>query len=438
EDKMSSPRADGTSATRFHTRSKSLTEYLRELADKLPAADISDAGLTIEDERGKEHRWGGINLKGQSADSLYKLKISRQIDRYYDWQTLTGEINPQDLQAQWRLEMSHNFTDGELAAIRKRLNVPLIQSGEGPTMIDISVEGPLDDTAKWSASGEVDLKSWTLRCERGLNLENMFLLVRFVPGRADVKLVEAKVFEGTVKGNFYVLADAGSDVLYGGTVAVDGASMDKLVAALAPNSDVDKGRLNASASFSCEGSKLENLRLRCAAIVENVDLLNVPVLPALLSVLGVPGAQGLNQSDLAAVIKMDGAIITVEQASMANALVAIQAEPGGTIDVANQRVDMFVVGAPLNQLTNALEQVPIINLFVDISKSVINKLTRLRVSGQWDEPSSKLVHVEPLGNAAAGTVQFFRSVLKAGGDLGRDVLKPFNDSKDSMTPKEQE
>jgi hypothetical protein len=182
----------------------------------------------------------------------------------------------------------------------------------------------------------------------------------------------------------------------------------------------DKGLLTAKASCSGRSDNFDSFRAQATGVLEDADMMNLPVLPELVKMMGVSDLQGLKSSELAAALNMAGSTITIERANVANAVSALEAQKGGTINIQSRQLDLHVVGVPLKQLTPLLN-LPVISLFSNLEK----KLTRLHVKGPWTDPAASLIRPEPLDNVGAGTLEFFQSAAKGGGKLGGDFLKMF-------------
>jgi hypothetical protein len=99
-------------------------------------------------------------------------------------------------------------------------------------------------------------------------------------------------------------------------------------------------------------------------------------------------------------------------------MLAIKAEPGGTINLESGDLDMYVVGVGLRQFHNVASKVPIVRLFVDIK----DKLVRLRVKGNWSGPRDKMITKQPVEDVGEATLGFFKGVIDEGGQLGKAVL----------------
>jgi hypothetical protein len=99
-------------------------------------------------------------------------------------------------------------------------------------------------------------------------------------------------------------------------------------------------------------------------------------------------------------------------------MLAIKAEPGGTINLESGDLDMYVVGVGWRQFHGVASRLPVVRLFVDIK----DKLVRLRVKGNWSGPRDKMITKQPVGDVGEATLGFFKGVIDEGGHLGKTVL----------------
>ena len=111
--------------------------------------------------------------------------------------------------------------------------------------------------------------------------------------------------------------------------------------------------------------------------------------------------------------------MTIERGHLSNRFSAIEAEPGGTINLKNKEIDLYVVAAPLKNLDKFAGDVPIIKWF----ESFKDKLVRLRLKGQWSDPAIKLIKKQPLKDIKEGTIDFIASVVDGGGQFTENLLK---------------
>ena len=120
-------------------------------------------------------------------------------------------------------------------------------------------------------------------------------------------------------------------------------------------------------------------------------------------------------TDAACTFTKTGSVITIREAKARSKYGAIVVEPGGIVDLKKNSIDIYVVAVPVRALRGLLEKIP----FMSIITTPTDKLTRIRVEGNLSDPPNKLIKKQPFRDVAAGTVSFFKEVLKTGGDLSK-------------------
>jgi hypothetical protein len=106
---------------------------------------------------------------------------------------------------------------------------------------------------------------------------------------------------------------------------------------------------------------------------------------------------------------------------LSNRFSAIEAEPGGRINLRNEQIDLYVVAAPLKTIDRIAAGIPVVKWFASFK----NKLIRLRLKGQWSEPATKLIKKQPLKDIKEGTIDFISSVVDSGGQFTEKLLTGF-------------
>jgi hypothetical protein len=114
-----------------------------------------------------------------------------------------------------------------------------------------------------------------------------------------------------------------------------------------------------------------------------------------------------------------GPVVTVETAHIANLFTAIRADPGGTINLKNKQIDMYVVALPIKQVDAVLGRIPFINIFVNLK----DKLVRFRIRGLWSDKPATLITKEPIKDIEKATIGFFQDLIQTGGWLTQPIRK---------------
>ena len=308
---------------------------------------------------------GGVQL-GETP-IVYDLGagvVSAKIDH------LVAQSAPGDPGGFWRALLGGASVRGRVFAVGL---VRLDANGPRPIDFDVDVKGKIDEV-RFANSPDRHLRNAT--AER----------LRIRTTRVDARDVEATFARGHAKltGSVYLAAgDAGE----------------------AP------GLANWANVSRLSGSGL--------LVMDDVDLLAVPVLPDLLTVMQVlpKGQRGL--SDLHVLFELDRGVVRIEEGKLANPVSALHAERGGAIDLARKHLDLHVVVVGIKQLRTVLRAIPLIKLAVGFK----DKLTRFAIRGPWDEPAAKLIRKEPIRDLAKGTEDFFKGVVDTGGQIGPGLVK---------------
>lgn len=145
----------------------------------------------------------------------------------------------------------------------------------------------------------------------------------------------------------------------------------------------------------------------------------MPLLTEISKIIGLTDKEIQTTSDASAVFRSNGLNLEIDQAYFTNQHGAIVIEPGGTIDLKNRTVDIYVTAIRLRQIGDFIRKVPVLRLFVRLK----DKLTRLRIKGQWSDPLSKLIKKEPVNDVKEGVVDFFMQIAQTSGELTHQTIK---------------
>ena len=155
--------------------------------------------------------------------------------------------------------------------------------------------------------------------------------------------------------------------------------------------------------------------------IDDTDIGSFPLAEAIFKFMTIPSLDPMQSSDIAGVVRIEGDIATIDQARIANVLGAVHVEPGGTANIKSEELDLYAVAVPLNEITDFMKKLPVIGSFVDLKE----KLTRVRIKGNWNDDPSSLISKQPLDDIQEGTIDFFKDIAKTPGQIGSDVLDKF-------------
>jgi hypothetical protein len=165
--------------------------------------------------------------------------------------------------------------------------------------------------------------------------------------------------------------------------------------------------------FSGKTPDIKDLNGQGVIFVDEADLWRIPVISELFESIGVLDESFGEMSDAEVEFRLSGTKLILERGRLSNSFSAIEAEKGGTIDLRNGQLDLYVVALPVKGIDRIINRAPVISWFVNFK----NKLVRLHLKGHWSEPTRKLIHKQPMRDIREGTIGFFMDVLESGGHI---------------------
>jgi len=156
---------------------------------------------------------------------------------------------------------------------------------------------------------------------------------------------------------------------------------------------------------------------------DDVQVVIVPILQDILKAMGPTLGETAGVTDIAARISLKDGILTIREGQVANPLSALRVEEGGTVNLNDTQLDLHVVGVPVKALRAVLQNIPLLNLAVDFK----DRIARVHVKGSWNDPPATLIRKDTVADVTGATADFFKGVVKTGGQLGAgllDILKP--------------
>jgi len=161
-----------------------------------------------------------------------------------------------------------------------------------------------------------------------------------------------------------------------------------------------------------------NVDGRGVLFINDSDMWALPVVGKILKFVGFEKLGMVGMSDAQVSFGISSGVITIKRGHMSNKLSAVEVEPGGTADISSGQVDMGVIVLVVKGVDEVLRAIPVVNWF----SAMKDKLSRLRVKGHWSEPMGELIRKEPVRDVKDGTLAFFESVIKSGGQLSESMF----------------
>jgi len=402
----------------------------------LPTITIRNMSVGIVAEKSAQAAWGDVQLALRRDGQNLLIDLKRTFKEPGEELALSGTVDGRSLEADLTLTMKHAVTREEAAAILAALNVPFFSKAEGKIDAKVGLRGGLAAPSALRPSGTIALADWSVSSPHGLLVKGLSGEVRF-DGRAPagaVAKVSAQSCSGQVKAALNVNAASDGTIWYRCRVDAEKFSFDELPKVLSGVQQARRGTLQFTYVISGHTGAPEGPAAKGYVYLDDAGLADVPLLTYLFHVANLTQLDALQATDLEATFTMKGLVATVGQARLANAVAAIDVQPGGTVDIERHYLDLYVIAAPIKQVQDLLASIPLVSLVVRLK----DRLTRVHIQGDWDAPPASLVTQETLKDIGEGTVDFIRGAASTGGHLGQGLLKTFGDILEEPGEKKKE
>ncbi|NQU76629.1 MAG: hypothetical protein HQ546_09990 [Planctomycetes bacterium] len=181
------------------------------------------------------------------------------------------------------------------------------------------------------------------------------------------------------------------------------------------------GKMDFAYRFSGQELTLEGINGSGVLHVRQSRMGGVPLVEALVAAVRAR-PEAAADTDLDLEFDNAGQNLTIVGGRLATPLAAVRPIPGGSVNLATRELDVHVVAAILDDI-DELVNVPFLKLLVPFTR----RLSQLHVTGTWESRQTIQVSKEPLRDIGSATVEFFKGVVKTGGDLGDVVVQPIHE-----------
>ncbi|MBN1942672.1 MAG: hypothetical protein JW849_05190 [Phycisphaerae bacterium] len=231
--------------------------------------------------------------------------------------------------------------------------------------------------------------------------------ITYHDGTLEIPRFSVKVGEGRLRGEMKMHVAPDRPATFTGNVQAHRVPLRAFYDAYDPTQKVRYGYASVLIDdIAGTTGDPRDLEMDGAVAMDDSDLDQVHVIEDVFRALHVERDNIRRGSDLRMIFELRGGVMTLAQARLGNNLVAVIAEPDGTVDIIDHRMDLRILGGTLNDLG----KIPILGW----AANSVNQLTALRVTGDWNRPR---IRVEPIRNVTSGVASFFRDVARTGGDL---------------------
>jgi hypothetical protein len=384
----------------------------------LEKLSIRDGSVGVLNHTESRLTFDKLLVETAEQKGFYDVFLTRDDPNEQSKIAVQGLVNPSSREVKLSLQMNHMARKRQTAAVFAALGVPDF-SAEGRLVADLSIAGDVNKPRRLQSEGAVQLEDWVLASKDTVIGEDLDAFARLDDRHIDINDFNVSLCSGDVNGVFFAQFQPDQPAEFGGRVSARNISLPELTFVLAgPEKKAAKGTVTLRYAFDAKGDYLETLRGEGAVFLDDADMTVVPVIPQIFRVAGLDSLDPLKMSDAEAVFTTTGPVVTIKSGHIANAFAAIEAEPGGTVNLKTEQVDGHVVVAPLKQIDAIIKRIPVINILGNLK----DKLTRLRVKGRWSDPPPTLISKEPIRDIRDATVGFLQDVIKSGGQFSQETL----------------
>jgi len=423
---------DGLDLTTHWAGGATSPPLLKVAAQEKPAAGegmdlqhlaIRNISFSVVSASGPSVTWKGLDLTVERQGEQYRVALRREVEEPSERLSMEGLVNLRSNVADLAIHLSHTVTPQESAAFIAALEVPDARSIGGTVVADVTIKGPLSSVDQLDVRGMVTLRDGALAGASGPLLQGVAADVELAGEQVLRGNLKARTFSGNVEGVLQLKRVAEEPFEYHGSLTATDIDLAELTRVLEAG-EVTEGRLSAKCKFVGRGPDYHDARVNGIVLVTESELLKVPLLSHIVGVLDITDATGADGSEVVIRFSMKGPEVTIEQGNLASNVIAFEAQPGGTVNLETEHLDVYVIAVPIKQVRSIVKSIPLINLLVNVR----DKLTRLHIVGRWSDPPVKLVKKEPLTDVREATVGFLRDVVDSGGHLGAGVIKGTQDA----------
>jgi hypothetical protein len=367
---------------------------------------LGDMFLLAKRREGKFEFSSSVNKSGEQNDLLVK-----------------GIVNTSNSEVDISVKIDRVIGKNEAALLISVLDLKKNIEASGKLLAVLSIRGKINEPSNISVNGDANLEKWNLYVDSAEPLvTDINAVIGVADHHLDLEKFSVDFCDGIVEAAVHIDNYRSKEMEITGHLRVDTIDLGELASKLG-SEKIKTGKATLDYSFNASNMRLEALLGQGVLTIDNADLLPVPLLTNISKAVGLTDKEMQATSDATAAFNSKGLELEIEQAYFTNQHEAIVIEPGGIIDLKNRSVDMYVTAFQLRQMGDFIRKIPVIRLFARLK----DKLTRLRIKGQWSEPADKLIKKEPVKDVKEGVVNFFTDVADSSGQLTEAIIKSTQD-----------
>jgi len=373
--------------------------------------------------------WDEVTLSAEAVRGQVRVSFLGRNAAGSERVAAHGTVDRKGLAADLAIELNHVVKEDECGFLLRTLGVPLVRRAEGAISADLRLRGPLRQPEKLDAEGTVELSDWQVQAGSGMLAERLAAAIRFRGPRFETTRLAGDMLGGKLTGRLFREPRASGQFQYGGRLSFQEIDLARAAVVIGGSEATSRGRASGSYVFAADRLSGDDLSGRAMILLDDADLVAVPVISDLLRRLE-PRPGLLSLSDGAVVFSHRGPRVRIEEGRLASAVGALEAEPGGEVNLDSGQVDAYVIIVPLNVVRQVLQALPVVKLFVSLK----DRLTRLHVCGHVNQPPDQLIRPAVLADLRESTTDFFRTMAGTNGEFRREMYQRVTDLFEGKKP----
>ena len=385
----------------------------------LQTVDINTGSVSVVSINGEKSYLGDMFFRAKRREDKFEFSSSVNKSGKQNDLLVKGIVKTSNSEVDISIKMDRDIGKNEMALLISMLEIKKDVEASGKLLADLSIKGRINEPSNILVNGDVNLEKWNIYVNSIEPLvTDINAVIEVADRQLDLEKFSVSVCDGIVEAAVHIDNYRSEEMEITGQLQVDTIDLGKLASKLGSDK-ITTGKATLDYSFNASDMRLNAISGHGFLVIDDADMLPIPLLTNISKTVGLTDKEMQATSDATAAFNSKGPELEIKQAYFTNQHEAILIEPGGIIDLKNRSVDMHVTAIRLRLLSNFIKKVPVIRLFARLK----DKLTRLRIEGQWSDPLSKLIKKEPVGDVKEGIVDFFMQIAQTSGELTDPMIK---------------
>ncbi|MHC4497762.1 MAG: AsmA family protein, partial [Planctomycetota bacterium] len=305
---------------------------------------IRDIAITIADPCGQTAILDNLTFSAVRDGSSYNLSLTQTVPKPTEAFYLRGTVDSATSQINLWADVDHTLTEPETVMLFAALSIPLPVVTAGRVDGSLAVACSTKDPNTLKITGAVKLGDWKFKVRDDVVATDGAAELSHDGTRCDFENITAAAYGGQIDGSFYVTLNPGGAPTFGGQFQAHNIEFEQLTSALLGPEKTAKGTLMFKYSFTEDTGDLQNLQGQGQLLLNDAQMYVLPLTANIFHALGLEDLTRSRLSDVHAAFHTTGPEVTLDSAHLANRLLAIQTEPGGTINLQTGNLDLYLIG----------------------------------------------------------------------------------------------